>query len=74
MKTIYEVLKQSKIGDTLTNGKFKWTVVEHTRNGGDCVIAVPVKATKKTARFEIWGDAQSKLTYMKNFKNLGKVK
>lgn len=66
MKTIFEVLSKTKLGDQLTDGSRTWKVVETPQANGDCFIALPVKSKwpKKEDRFELWGDAQSKVSIM----------
>jgi hypothetical protein len=48
MKTIAEIINKANVGDKLTDGKQKWTVIRY--EGGK--IAVPVKYTKDS--FELW--------------------
>lgn len=68
MQTIYNVLSKTKIGDILTDGKRFWKVVETEKE--DCFIALPVKSKwpKKVEKFELWGDTQSKHSYMPKLK------
>ena len=71
--SIYDVLKNCKKNDVVSNGKFFWKVVETEKNE-DCVIAVPLKTKwpKNESQFELWGDAQSKASIIPNLKVLKK--
>lgn len=69
-KTIFSVLYTASVGDKLTDGKRTWKVVDDEKNGGDCTIAIPIKSQwpKKESRFELWGDAQSQVSFIPNLK------
>lgn len=71
--TIYNVLKNLKKGDKVTDGVRTWKVVESEIQGDDCTIAVPVKWTKKCGdKFELWGSSQEKISSIKNLKKVSK--
>jgi hypothetical protein len=70
---IYSVLKNLKKKDIVSDGVRKWIVVDSELKGDDCTIAVPYKWTKKCGdSFELWGDAQSKVSEIKNLKKVSK--
>jgi hypothetical protein len=63
VKTVHEVIKNCVIGDIVTDGKRQWKVTETYKEGGDCVIAQPHNWHKKNgASFEIWDDAQARIS------------
>lgn len=56
MKTIKQVLSKTKTGDTLTNGKLYWKVVDLNFDGN--IVASPVTKTGKPSLngFELWSN------------------
>lgn len=73
MKTIYSVLENLKKGDIVTDGVRSWKVSDSALDGADCTIATPYKWTKKCgSKFELWADAQSKISSIKNLKKVRK--
>lgn len=54
MNTVAQILKKTKPGDILTNGKLYWKVNSTKFDG--CVVASPVTKTGKPSGrgFEIW--------------------
>ena len=71
--SIYNVLKPLKKGDKVSDGVRTWKVVESEVQGDDYTVAIPLKWSKSCGEsFELWGDAQSKLSTIKNLKKVSK--
>ena len=71
-KTIHEILVNLKKNTVLTDGVRRWKVVE-TSETNDCVVACPSNwKTQWGEPFELWDDAQAKVSYIKGLKVLEK--
>lgn len=69
VQTVHQVIKNCVTGDMLTDGTRTWKVVESHKEGGDCVIAQPHNWNKKHGKpFEIWDDAQAKISIIPGLK------
>ena len=68
MKTISQILKKAKLGDTLVAGKRKWLVGGEVDKG--VVVATP--ANKQT-KFELWSSGLESLVSIPELKIMKKV-
>lgn len=72
MKTIAQILKKTKPGDMLTNGKLYWKVNSTKFDG--CVVASPVtkKGESSGRGFEIWSSGIESVAVIPGLKILKK--
>lgn len=66
--SIHKIIKNCKVGDMISDGVRTWKVVESRKDGHDCVVAQPHNWNRKTMgpKFELWDDAQAKVSFIKN--------
>lgn len=66
-KTIAEILRECNVGEQLTNGTLKWTVIERYLEDGELVvIATPMQKNS----FEIWSTGVEEHSYMPNLEKI----
>lgn len=65
MKTVKEILNKAKLGQTLTDGKRSWKVVQS--EDGE-VIATPKRFPKGESKFELWNTGVESVAIIPNLK------